>query len=75
MKRYRVIGADYCPFCIKVKNYLDKQKADYEWIDSETPEGNKIRQEESARYNHKTIPIVFVDGKFIGGCDDFFSKL
>jgi glutaredoxin len=69
MSKYRVIGADYCPFCIKVKNYLLKNKADLEWIDSETPEGEIIREKESAKYQHYTIPIVFVDGKFVGGCN------
>ncbi len=75
MERYRVIGADYCPFCVKVKNYMDKKKLNYEWIDSETPEGDKIRQVESKKNNHYTIPLVFRNEKFVGGCDDFFAKL
>lgn len=39
----RVIGADYCPFCAKVKNYFQTNKIPFTWIDTETPEGAKVR--------------------------------
>lgn len=41
----RIIGADWCPYCIKVKDYFDQKNVKYEWIDSETPEGQKIRDD------------------------------
>ena len=71
---YRVIGADYCPYCIKVKSYFEKKKVTFEWIDSETPEGQQIRSAEAKKYNYNTIPMVFINDKFIGGCDNFFAK-
>jgi len=71
---YRIIGYDGCPYCDKVKKYFKTNKIPYEWIDSETPEGEKIREAESAKYNYSTVPMVYIDGKFIGGCDDFFKK-
>ena len=46
-----------------------------EWIDSDNPEGGKIKEAEAKKYNYKTIPMVFVDGKFIGGCNEYFAKL
>lgn len=70
----RIIGADWCPYCIKVKSYFDLKKINYEWVDSDTPAGNEARETEAKKYNHKTIPMVFVGGKFVGGCDDFFAK-
>jgi glutaredoxin len=72
---YRVIGADWCPFCIKVKNYMQNKKIDFKWIDSDTPEGNQVRQEESKKHKFKTIPMVFKGDQFIGGCNEFFAKL
>ena len=69
-----MIGATWCPFCVKVKNYLDSTGYKYQWIDSDTPEGQKIRDAESAKHKYKTIPMVFIDGKFIGGCNEFFNK-
>ena len=40
---HRVIGADWCPYCMKVKDYLENKKVKFDWIDTETPEGAKIR--------------------------------
>ena len=75
MPSYRVIGTDWCPFCTKVKAHLETKKADFEWIDSDTAEGTKIRNEEAKKYNYSTIPMVFIDSKFVGGCSEFFAKL
>lgn len=71
---HKIIGADYCPFCIKVKQYFQKKEVPFEWVDTETEEGQKIRSVESKKYNHTTIPMVFINGKFVGGCDNFFAK-
>ena len=71
---HKIIGADYCPFCIKVKQYFEKKGVPFEWVDTETEEGQKIRSVESKKYNHTTIPMVFINGKFVGGCDNFFAK-
>jgi len=33
---HKIIGADYCPYCVKVKKYFESKKIAFEWIDSET---------------------------------------
>jgi glutaredoxin len=75
MSTYRVIGAEWCPYCMKVKNYMEKNSIKFEWVDSDTAEGGKVREEERKRYNYNTIPMVFENGKFIGGCDAYFAKM
>lgn len=70
-----VIGADWCHYCNKVKHHLKKNKIPYEYVDTETPEGAERRKVESEKYNWNTIPLIFIDGKFVGGCDDFFKGL
>lgn len=70
-----VVGGDYCPFCVKVINYFKQNKINFQYVDVTTPEGAEKRKELSAQYNWKTVPMVFVQGKFIGGCDDFFKAL
>jgi glutaredoxin 3 len=71
---HRIIGAEWCPYCVKVKKYFDSKKVSYEWVDADTSEGEKIRNAESAKLNFKTIPMVYINGNFIGGCDNFFEK-
>lgn len=71
---HRIIGADYCPYCVKVKQYFETNQIAHEWVDSETPEGAKLREEESKKHNYNTIPMVYINDKFIGGCSDFFAK-
>lgn len=70
----KIIGADWCPYCMKVKNYFDQKKVAYEWVDTETPAGEDQKRAEAKKHNYNTIPMVYVAGKFIGGCDNFFAK-
>lgn len=43
MSKVVVLGAEWCPFCVKVKNYLSNNKVPTEWIDTDQAEGNKKR--------------------------------
>ena len=49
MTKVVVLGADYCPYCKKVKEHLETNKMPFKWIDTETPEGSKERTEKSAK--------------------------
>lgn len=70
-----VYGADYCPFCQNAKSLLEKHGKQFTWIDTETEAGAKQREEVAAKNNWKTIPMIFVDDKFIGGYNDMCEKL
>lgn len=75
MSKAVILGADYCPYCVKVKDHCVKNSIPFEWIDTQSAEGAKKRTTLSAKHNWKTIPMVFVNDEFVGGCDDFFNKL
>jgi hypothetical protein len=32
----KIIGASYCPFCVKVQSYFVKQNIEHVWVDTET---------------------------------------
>ena len=75
MAKVRVLGNDWCPYCVKIKNFLQTNKVPYDWIDTETYEGKQERSKVSAKEKYNTIPMVYVDDKFIGGCNEFFAAL
>lgn len=70
-----VYGADYCPYCTKAKSLLETRGKQFTWVDTETPEGDKQRAVVAAKHNWQTIPMIFVDDKFVGGYDDMCKKL
>jgi monothiol glutaredoxin len=56
-----------CGFSATVVQVLDRLGAAYETVDVlEDPE---IREGVKAFSNWPTIPQVYIDGKFVGGCD------
>ena len=62
-----------CPFCIKVKNYLESENIGFEEIDVlAQPEAYEVLKQET---HHPTVPQVFINDKFIGGADDFFTHI
>lgn len=57
-----------CPFCVRAKAILDEAGIPYveHLMDGKGPELDQIKR----RYRHPTVPIILLDGEFIGGCDD-----
>ena len=57
-----------CPFCIRAKELLDDEGIAY---DEHVMDGrNKELDELKRRYDHDTVPIILLDGEFIGGCTE-----
>ena len=79
-KKYIVIyGRSTCPYCIKMMEHVKNiSKSLFVEIDVEPIELfsksnlNKILSPEIG--NHSTVPIVFIEGKFIGGLSDYENK-
>ena len=67
-----VFSFAWCPFCTKVKDLFRAKNLDYNEyiIDESTAEGTAVREEIRQKYNHHTVPAVFIKGNFIGGYDD-----
>ncbi len=57
-----------CPFCIRAKALLDRRGVEYteHVMDDKDMELNALKR----KYNHRTVPIVLIDGNFIGGASD-----
>jgi len=57
-----------CPYCHKVKALLDKEKISFTEIDVTHNSAQLKVLEEKTKSD--TVPQVFVNDEFIGGCDD-----
>lgn len=71
LKNVIIYTKDYCPYCVRVKNYLTSKKIDFTQV--RVDDDPKTYEELKAKTNHFTVPQVFVSGVFIGGASEFFS--
>lgn len=55
----------FCPYCTAAKLLLDKRGISYEEVNlGGDPEGRARIVRETG---HRTVPVIFVDGVFVGG--------
>jgi glutaredoxin 3 len=62
-----------CPFCRRAKDYLDSENISYVSMElEELPdnEGNEIRAMLGRKTRRTSVPSIFINGKYIGGCND-----
>lgn len=71
MKSIEIYTWTTCPYCIRAKALLDAKGLTYkEWvIDGDTPALKALKEKTSSG----TVPQIFIDGQFIGGCDDLHA--
>ncbi|KAK6924833.1 Glutaredoxin [Dillenia turbinata] len=63
-----------CGFCQRVKQLLSELGATYQAIELDLQsDGNEIQSTLQKKTGKKTVPQVFIGGKFVGGCDDVFE--
>ncbi len=61
-----------CPYCVRAKQLLERKGIAYKEINlsNEAPE---VRIELMQRTNHRTVPQIFIQDKFIGGFDQLYA--
>ncbi|CAM9892911.1 unnamed protein product [Ascophyllum nodosum] len=63
-----------CPFCKKAKSLLTDlvvNPTDYKFVElDEREDGNAIRYELSQMTGRTSVPQIWIDGEFVGGCND-----
>jgi glutaredoxin 3 len=60
-----------CPFCIKAKELLDAKGAKYDVVELNViPEGKAVRAVMADVIGRTSVPAVFINGVFVGGCND-----
>jgi glutaredoxin 3 len=69
MAKIEIYTWDKCPFCIRAKALLDQKDVDY--TEYMIKGDDDARDKMAARANgRRTVPQIFVNDQWIGGCDD-----
>lgn len=63
--KIEIYTVSYCIYCNLAKELLKKANILYTEIELEKNE--KLLNEMIYKYNHKTVPIIIIDGKLLGG--------
>ena len=68
MSKIKIYTAPYCPFCLRMKNLMNKKKIIFEEVDISI-EPEKFDEMISKSNGARTVPQMFVDETHIGDCD------
>ena len=71
-----LFSKSYCTFCKKVKQLLSEQAPELSVVYVELdrmPDGVAMQVELSVMTELETVPQVFINRKFIGGCDSMLA--
>lgn len=61
----------YCPFCVRAKDLLERRGVEFteHVMDGKDAELDAVK----AKYGHPSVPIILIDGEFIGGCNELIA--
>lgn len=72
MAKIEIYTLNYCPYCKKAKALLSELGKEFTEFDITDNEDDAI-ENLYERTGRSTVPQIFVNDKFIGGCDDLFN--
>ena len=68
MKSVKVYSTPSCPYCIRVKQFLDESGVEYESIDVSTDQ--EKAQEMMSKSGQMGVPVIDIEGEIIVGFDN-----
>lgn len=78
MNQATVYSKNDCPYCVKAKQILSEKGVEVTEIKIPSDmTRDKFAEFIEPHLNDKdlTVPQIFVDGEYVGGCDDLEAKL
>jgi glutaredoxin 3 len=69
MAKVEIYTTNYCPYCKKAKALFSQLGVDFEETDITDNEDDAMN-ELIKKTGMSTVPQIFINGKFVGGCDD-----
>jgi len=67
--KIEIYTSDFCPFCVRAKNLLNKMGATFTEFNVDMNPALRIEMTERAQ-GRTSVPQIFFDGNLIGGSDD-----
>lgn len=71
MKNIKIYTYDYCGYCTMAKKIFDKLKVEYTEIEATREQILEL----SNTTNCTTVPQIFLNDEFFGGCDDLSHSI
>ena len=75
MGKIKLFQFENCPYCAKVRAKLDDKGLDYEKISVSRDRNDALRKELFDKSKVLTVPVLEIDGKFIGESDVIIEYL
>ena len=73
MANITIYTKDYCPYCVKAKNFL-KQKGQENIVEIDITHDAALQQEMIEKSGgRRTVPQIFIGSTHVGGCDDMIA--
>lgn len=61
----------FCPYCVRAAELLRRKGAPFREVDVSDDTG--LRDRLLAQTGSRTVPQIFINGAFVGGCDDLWA--
>lgn len=71
MARVVVYTTQVCPYCVRAKQLLKQKGAAFEEVDLSRDHEARMALVERTRM--RTVPQIFINDEFIGGCDELYA--
>ncbi len=71
MHQVVIYTKNYCPYCKRAVALLQAKGADFQEIDVTYDEATFQGVKEQTGWD--TVPQIFIQGTFVGGCDDLYA--
>ncbi len=71
MKKITIYSTEYCPYCIRAKEFVKSKGYDFEVVD--LTHDHERRQQVSEETGSMTVPMIFIGEEFIGGASELFA--
>ncbi|KQQ49319.1 glutaredoxin [Pseudomonas sp. Leaf127] len=71
MTHVLVYSSDYCPYCIRAKQLLERKNVAFEEVRVDGKP--QLRAEMAQKAGRTSVPQIWIGATHVGGCDDLFA--